>query len=403
LTLDSFKIKMNDALLDKVRQMQSELISIRQDIHAHPEMAMEEVRTSALVAAKLKEWGLTVTEGIGRFGVIGTLKSLRPGDRTIGLRADMDALQLTEQTGVPYISTKPGTMHACGHDGHTTMLLGAAKYLAEHRDSFCGTVHFIFQPAEEGQKGAIAMITDGLFDRFPIDVIYGLHNYAEQLGKFTIRPGPMMAASDRWLVTFRGTGGHGGAAPHLATDVTVLQAQFILSLQTIVSRNISPLDSGVISVGAIESGSFGSVNVMPAQIRIGGTARSLTESVRNTIEQRIKDLAHGLATSFGCTAEVEYIRLGTALVNHEEQTKRAITAAEAVVGEANVDRNRDPSMGGEDFAFMLLERPGAFIFMGISDETNIRHIHSPTYNYNDEAIPFGVAYWITLVQQELNN
>jgi hippurate hydrolase len=394
---------MNDVLLDKVREMQSELISIRQDIHAHPEMAMEEVRTSALVAAKLKEWGITVTEGVGRFGVIGTLKSLRPGDHAIGLRADMDALQLTEQTNVPYISTKPGTMHACGHDGHTAMLLGAAKYLAEHRDSFCGTVHFIFQPAEEGQKGAIAMINDHLFDRFPIDAIYGLHNYAEPLGKFIIRSGPMMAAADRWFVTFRGTGGHGGAGAHLATDVTVLQAQFILSLQTIVSRNVSPLDSAVISVGAIESGSFQSVNVMPDRLRIGGTARSFTESVRNTIEQRMKELANGLASSFGCTAEVEYIRVGIALVNHEQQTKRAIKAAEAVVGESCVDRNGVPCMGGEDFAFMLLERPGAFIFLGINDETKSRDLHSPTYNFNDEAIPFGVAYWISLVQQELTN
>jgi hippurate hydrolase len=247
------------------------------------------------------------------------------------------------------------------------------------------------------------MMNDKLFDRFPINAIYGLHNYPDPFGTFSIRSGPMMAASSRWYVTFRGTGGHGGAAPHLATDITVLQAQFILALQTIVSRNVSPLDSAVVSVGAIETGSFGSVNVMPDKIRIGGTARSFTESVRDTIERRIRELANGLANSFGCTAEVEFSRGGTALVNHEEQTKRAIKAAEAVVGQANVDRNREPSMGGEDFAFFLLKRPGAFIFMGISDETNPRHLHSPTYNFNDEAIPFGVAYWITLVQQELNN
>ncbi len=395
---------MNDTLLDKVRNMQSELISIRQDIHAHPEMAMEEVRTSSLIAGKLKEWGLTVTEGVGRFGVVGTLKSLKTGENAIGLRADMDALQLTEKTDVPYISTKSGTMHACGHDGHTAMLLGAAKYLAEHRDSFCGTVHFIFQPAEEGQRGAMAMINDHLFDRFPMNTIYGLHNYPDPLGQFSIRSGPMMAASDRWYVTFRGTGGHGGGGAHFATDVTILQAQFILSLQTIVSRNISSLDSAVISVGAIESGSFGSVNVMPDKIRIGGTARSLTTSVRDTIERRMKELANGLAMSFGCTAEVEYIRVGVPLVNHEENMKRAIKAAQAVVGEANVNQNRQPSMGGEDFAFMLLERPGAFIFLGINDdETKPRQLHSPTYNFNDEAIPFGVAYWINLVQQELKD
>ena len=392
---------MNDALLNEVREMQSELMSIRQDIHAHPEMSMEEARTSKLIATKLNQWGISVTEGLGQFGVVGTLTSLRPGERTIGLRADMDALQLIEQNDVPYISTKPGTMHACGHDGHTAMLLGAAKYLAEHRDSFCGRVTFIFQPAEETLRGAIAMINDHLFDRFPVDAIYGLHNYPDRLGSFSIRPGPMMAASDRWHVTFRGTGGHGGSGPHLATDVTVLQAHFLVALQTIVSRNVSSHDAAVISVGGIESGSFKSLNVMPSVIRIGGTARSLTESVRNTIERRMRELANGLATSFGCTAEVEYMRFGTAVVNHEEQTRRAIKAAEAVVGQANVDRNREPSMGGEDFAFMLLERPGAFIFLGVVDDAQSRNLHSPTYNFNDEAIPFGVAYWITLVQQEL--
>ena len=395
---------MNGTLLDQVRSMQIELTSIRQDIHAHPEMAMEEVRTSSLTARKLKEWNITVTEGVGCLGVVGTLKSSKEGENAIGLRADMDALRLIEKTDVPYISTKSGTMHACGHDGHTAMLLGAAKYLAEHRDSFCGTVHFIFQPAEEGQKGAIAMINDRLFDRFPMNAIYGLHNHPDPLGQFSIRPGAMMAASDRWFVTFRGTGGHGGAGAHLATDVTILQAQFLLALQTIVSRNVSSLESAVISVGAIESGSFGSVNVMPDTIRIGGTARSLIPSVRDTIERRIKELANGLAATYDCTAEVEYIRIGTPLVNHEEHTKRAITAAQAVVGETNVNPNRQPSMGGEDFAFLLQERPGAFIFLGINDdETKPRQLHSPTYNFNDDAIPFGVAYWITLVQQELKN
>ncbi|CAF1053423.1 unnamed protein product [Adineta ricciae] len=394
---------MTTALLHKVREMQAELTTIRHDIHAHPEMAMEEVRTSALIIAKLKEWGITVTDGVGKTGVIGTLTSVKPGDRTIGLRADMDALQLTEQTNVSYCSLKPGTMHACGHDGHTVMLLGAAKHLAEHRDSFCGTVHFIFQPAEEGQKGAIAMINDKLFERFPMDAIYGLHNSGEALGQFAIRSGPFMAAADRWFVTFYGTGGHGGAGAHHATDVAVLQAQFLLALQTIVSRNVNALDTAVISVGAIESGSFDSVNVMPSKIRIGGTARSLKQSVRDTVERRMKELADGLAASYGCRAEVEYVRLGIALVNHEEQTKRAIKAAEAVVGEANVHKNREPSMAGEDFAFFLAERPGSFIFLGINNKGESRNLHSPTYNFNDDAIPYGVAYWIKLVQQELCN
>ena len=396
---------MTNTLLDDIHEMQAELASIRRDIHAHPEMAMEEVRTSSLIAEKLKEWGLTVTEGIGRYGVVGTLKSSKEGVISIGLRADMDALQLTEKTNVPYASTKVGVMHACGHDGHIVMLLGAAKYLAEHRESFCGTVYFIFQPAEEKLDGALAMIKDHLFDRFPMNTIYGLHNTpSDRLGQFSIRSGPMMAATDSWYVTFHGTGGHGGAGAHLATDVTVLHAQFILALQTIISRNVNSLESGVISVGAIESGSFGSVNVMPDTIRIGGTARSLTTSVRDIIERRMRELANGLAVSFGCTAEVEYIRDGTPLVNHEENTKRAIAAAQTIVGEANVDQNRQPTMGGEDFAWMLLQRPGAFIFLGVNDdETKRSQLHSPTYNFNDKGIPFGVAYWTALVQQELKN
>ncbi|CAF4854444.1 unnamed protein product, partial [Rotaria sp. Silwood2] len=310
---------------------------------------MVENRTSALVAAKLKEWGLTVTEGVGELGVVGTLTSFKPSNCSIGLRADMDALQLVEKNNVSYISTKLGTMQACGHDGHTAMLLGAAKYLSQHRDSFCGTVEFIFQPAEERLKGALAMINDSLFERFPVDAIYGLHNAPEQLGTFSIRSGPLMAASDRWLVTFRGTGGHGGAGAHLATDVTVLQAQFIMALQTIISRNINAADPAVISVGAIQAGSFESSNVMPSEIRIGGTARTLTTSARDIIERRMNELANNLAAAFGCTAHVEYFRRGIPLVNHDVQTKRAIKAAETVVGSMNVNKNREPRMGAEDF------------------------------------------------------
>jgi hippurate hydrolase len=393
---------MDEHLFSELHKMQSELVAILHDIHAHPELSMEEVRTSKLVAEKLKEYGLTVTEGVGRYGVVGTLKSNHPGDHSIALRADMDALQLTEQTNLPYSSTKSKIMHACGHDGHIVMLLGAAKYLFEHRDSFIGTVYFIFQPAEEKLEGALEMINDKLFERFPIDAIYGLHNLSGvAIGKFVIRSGPMMAASDDWLVTFCGTGGHGGAYPHLATDVTILQAQFILALQTIVSRNISSTDSAVISIGAIEGGSFNSRNVMPSEIRIGGTARSFTKSVRDTIKRRIKELAHGLAESFNCTAQVEYYRCGTPLVNHDEQTSRAIKAAESLIGKDNVNGNVTPFTSAEDFAYMLEKKAGAYMCIGngITDSP----VHTPKYVFHDENIPFGVGYWIKLVQQELKS
>jgi len=382
--------------------MQPELAVIRQDIHAHPEIGMEEKRTSALVAAKLREWGLEVTEDVGRFGVVATLKGRLPGQRAIGLRADMDALLIPEATGLPYASTTPGTMHACGHDGHTAMLLGAAKYLSQHRD-FGGTVQFIFQPAEEGRGGAKAMLADGLFERFPVDAVYGLHNEPGlPLGQFAIRPGPFMAAPDRWVVTFRGTGGHGGATPHLSTDVTVLQAQFILALQTVVSRNIAAVDSAVISVGAIEGGSFGSTNVMPAEIRIGGTARSYLPAVRDTMERRMRELAGGLAASFGCSAEVQYSRNGTPLVNHAEQTATAAAAAAALAGAERVDGNAQPVTGGEDFAFMLERKPGAFMFMGQgAGGATSEGLHTPTYNFNDDAIPYGIGYWVSLVREEL--
>ena len=395
---------MNPATTARLHALHPELTAIRRDIHAHPEMGMEEVRTSALVAETLRGWGLEVTEGIGKYGVVATLKGRRPGQRVIGLRADMDALAITETTGLPHASTNPGVMHACGHDGHTTMLLGAARMLAEDPD-FGGTVHFIFQPAEEGRGGAKAMLADGLFERFPVDAVYGLHNKPNRpLGTFAIRSGPLMAAGDRWVVTFRGTGGHGGSTPHLATDVTVLQAQFIMALQTVVARNVSAIDAAVISVGAIHGGSMASTNVMPAEMVIGGTARSFTEAVRDTMERRLRELATGLAASFGCSAEIEYLRRGTALANHAEQTAIAARAAVAVAGAERVDDNADPVTGGEDFSLMLKARPGAFMFMGIgAGGPSSEGLHTPTYDFNDDAIPHGVAYWLALVEQELGS
>jgi hippurate hydrolase len=395
---------MNDAAKTRLDALQPALVAIRRDIHAHPEMGMEEVRTSALVAATLRGWGLDVTEGVGKYGVVATLKGRQPGQRAIGLRADMDALSITEATGLPHASTNAGVMHACGHDGHTTMLLGAAKMLKDDPD-FGGTVHFIFQPAEEGRGGAKAMLADGLFERFPVDAVYGLHNKPNRpLGTFAIQPGPAMAAGDRWVVTFRGTGGHGGSTPHMATDVTVLTAQFILAMQTIVSRNVAAVDSAVISVGAIHGGSMASTNVMPSEMVIGGTARSFTEAVRDTMETRMRELAAGLAASFGCTAEVEYLRRGTALVNHAEQSEIALRAATAVVGADRSTGQAGPVTGGEDFSLMLKARPGAFMFMGIgAGGPSSEGLHTPTYDFNDDAIPLGVQYWLSLVQQELGS
>jgi hippurate hydrolase len=339
---------------------------------------MEEVRTSALVARHLREWGVEVTEGVGRLGVVGTIQGTRPGQRVIGLRADMDALPIPEATGLPYASTTPGSMHACGHDGHTTMLLGAARWLAQNRD-FAGTVHLIFQPAEEGRGGARAMLADGLFERFPCDAIYGLHNSPElPAGHFAIRPGPALAAADRFTVTFRGTGGHGGAAPHLATDVTVVQAHFVLSLQTIVGRNVPAIEAAVLSVGSITGGSPEAPNVMPAALTVSGTSRSYTAPVRDLLERRIGELAHGLAAAHGCTAEVEYRRGVPATVNHAEQVKVA-----------------------EDFSVMLEARPGAFMFIGGGAEGKSAGLHTPHFDFNDDIIPLGVAYWSSIVGAEL--
>ncbi|WP_338663192.1 M20 aminoacylase family protein [Pararoseomonas sp. SCSIO 73927] len=395
---------MDDTARAAIKALQPELTAIRRDIHAHPEMGMEEVRTSRLVADTLRGWGLEVTEGVGKFGVVATLKGQLPGQRAIGLRADMDALAIEEATGLPHASTVKGTMHACGHDGHTTMLLGAARHLSQNPD-FGGTVQFIFQPAEEGRGGAKAMLADGLFERFPVDAVYGLHNEPGlPVGQFATRTGPALAAADRFTVTFRGTGGHGGAAAHLSTDVTVLQAQFVLALQTIVSRNIAAVDTAVVSVGAIHGGSMESLNVMPAELVLGGTARSYTPAVRDTIERRMGELAQALASAFGCSAEVSYRRGTSPLVNHAEQTEVAKAAAGALVGAGSVEGDAPLVLGAEDFSSMLEARPGAFMFMGNGGGgATSEGLHTPNYDFNDEAIPYGVGYWVSVVEQELGS
>ena len=390
-------------VIDAIRVFHPELTILRQDIHAHPELGMEETRTAALVASKLREWGIEVTEGVGKTGVVGTIRGRRPGNRAIGLRADMDALAIVEQTGLPYASLNPGKMHACGHDGHTTMLLGAARYLAENPD-FGGTVQLIFQPAEEGRGGAVAMLADGLFDRFPCDSIYGMHcGPGMPVGRFYTCDGPMLAASAHFWTIFKGNGGHGGNSPHLASDITVAMAQYVLALQTIVSRNIAPRETAVISVGHVVGGDMQSLNVMPATMYVGGTARCFNNEVREVLERRIVDLAHAMAMAQGCEVE-SHVEWGTpTLINDSDQVRVAVRAAQSVVPEADIEANMPPITGGEDFAFMMEQKPGAFIFLGngTAPDGSFHTVHTPKFDFNDAVIPLGSAYWVSLVKTQL--
>jgi amidohydrolase len=376
------------------------LTTLRRDIHRHPETAFEEVRTSDLVANFLAGLGMEIHRGLGKTGVVGTLKGRQEGPRSIGLRADMDALFIREATGKPYASSVEGKMHACGHDGHTTMLLGAAAKLAADPD-FAGTVHFIFQPAEEGLGGGRVMIEDGLFMRFPCDAIYGVHNGPKvPLGNIITRPGPLAAAGDTWEVVFEGTGGH-GAGPHVGTDPTVAAGHFLVGLSSIISRNVAASDTAVLSVGHIQAGDYQSPNIIPAKVVIRGTARSYTTVVRDTFERRLGELASGVAAAQGVTAKLIYTRRYPPLVNAAEQTALAVKAAQATVGAENVDGDCPPLPFSEDFSFMLEKVPGAYVAIGNGDGRGTHFVHTPEFDFNDAAIPFGVAYWINVVAAEL--
>jgi amidohydrolase len=382
----------------------TELTAIRRDIHRHPETAFEERRTAQIVADKLQSWGIEVHRGLATTGVVGTLKGKRPGQKTIGLRADMDALHLQEKNEFDYASVHANKMHACGHDGHTTMLLGAAKHLAAAPD-FAGTVHFIFQPAEEGLGGARVMIEEGLFDKFNCDAVYGMHNMPGfPSGHFAIRAGAMLASSDSWQVTFKGTGGH-GAMPDRGTDPTYVAGQFIVAVQGIVGRNVPPSQTAVLSVGHIAGGSAGSPNVIPSEVLISGTARSFSADVRDLLERRLAEVAAGIAQAGGCTAESKYLRRYPALINAVEQTSLAVEAAAMTVGRENVDPNTPRISGAEDFAFMLEKKPGAYIMIGNggADEGGCHNVHSPLYDFNDRILTTGAAYWVNLVQLELGD
>src|SRR5271167_3306381 len=328
---------MRDGIVDELKAYEPELIEIRRDIHRHPETGFEETRTAKIVADRLRSWGIDVVEGVAKTGVVGTLTGKRPGQRAIGLRADLDALHIREIEGRDHRSTVPGKMHACGHDGHTTMLLGAARYLAQN-PNFGGHVHFIFQPAEEGLGGGQLMIEEGLFERFPVDAVYGMHNAPSlPVGGFAIRKGPFLAASDTWTATFLGSGGHGGAAAHLAADTTIVTAQFIMAIQTIVSRSVKATETAVVSVGHISGGDFNSPAIIPARMVVRGTARSYTPEVRDLLEKRLGELARSTAAAHGCTVEFDYLRRYPPLVNHPEQTDIAAAAARALVGGDNVN------------------------------------------------------------------
>ncbi|MCR0982408.1 M20 aminoacylase family protein [Roseomonas populi] len=391
-------------LIHRLAERQGDLAVIRHDLHRHPEMGFEESRTAALVAGKLREWGIAVEEGIAGTGVVGTLKGRRPGQRAIALRADMDALPIQEATDLPYASANPGVMHACGHDGHTTMLLGAARQLAENPD-FAGTVHFIFQPAEEGLGGGRRMVEEGLFRRFPVEAVFGLHNEPGlALGRFGIRPGPMLANVDTWSVTFRGTGGH-GAVPHRATDPTQPLAAFIAALQGVIGRNLPARETGVLSVGHVAAGDARAPNVIPSEARVSGTGRSFKPEVREIMGRRLRELAQALAAAHGCTAEVEYRHDYPALVNTAEHVQLATQAAGALSGAEMVDTDFPPITAGEDFAYMLQECPGAFMLVGngVAEDGSFHHVHTPKYDFNDALIPVGAAYWVSLVHHALGS
>jgi hippurate hydrolase len=384
-------------VINRVADLQAEIVGWRHDFHRQPELLYDVERTAARVAELLRSFGVDeVVTGIGRTGVVGLIKGRKAGNgRVIGLRADMDALPIIERTGKSYASTVPGKMHACGHDGHTSMLLGAAKYLAETRN-FAGTVALIFQPAEEGGAGGRAMVEDGLMERFGIAEVFGLHNMPGiPLGQFAIRPGGIMASTGEFEIVLQSTGGH-AAMPNRTTDPIVAAAQIVVALQTIVARNVDPLRSAVLTVTTIHGGT--THNVIPREVTLTGTVRTLEKELRTLVEGRLRELVTQLAAAFGVAAEMT-IRPGYPVtLNAPEQTAFAANVAREIVGDAQVADQADGTMAGEDFAYMLEARPGAYIFLGNGDSSAL---HSDTYDFNDEALPYGVSYWIRLAETAL--
>ncbi|MCF1473835.1 MULTISPECIES: M20 aminoacylase family protein [Rhizobium/Agrobacterium group] len=383
-------------ILNRAAELEADVRQWRHHLHQNPEILYDVHETAAFVTEKLKEFGVDeVVTGLGRTGVVGLIKGRGDGSRVIGLRADMDALPLQEITGKAWASKTDGRMHACGHDGHTAMLLGAAKYLAENRN-FNGSVAVIFQPAEEGGAGALAMVEDGLMERFDIAEVYGMHNMPGMpVGTFAIRKGGIMAAPDKFFITIKGRGGH-AAEPHRAIDPIAIGAQIVTNLQLIAARSANPVRSVVVSVTRFQAGT--THNIIPEQAELTGTVRTHDDETQDMAERRIREIVAGVASAHGAEADVIYERPCPVTANHPEETDNAARAAIDIVGEGNVNTDVDPSMAGEDFAFMLKARPGAYIMIG---NGNTAGLHNPAYDFNDEAIAYGISYWVRLAEQRL--
>ena len=382
-------------VINRVADLQDEITAWRRDLHENPELLFDVHRTAGIVAEKLRDFGVDeVVEGIGRTGVVGVIRGRETGSgKVVGMRADMDALPIHEATGLPHASKVPGKMHACGHDGHTAMLLGAAKYLAETRN-FDGTAVVIFQPAEEGGGGGNEMVKDGMMERFGIQQVFGMHNMpGVPVGEFAIRPGPTMAATTQFTIDIEGKGGH-AAKPHDCIDTTLVAAQLMQALQSVVARNVDPLESAVLSVTALRTGGD-AFNVIPQTVHMKGTIRTLKDEVRDVVLARMQKMAEGLGAAFEANVDLKILPGYPVTVNSEAEAAFAADVAETVAADNGVDRDQAPMMGGEDFSYMLNERPGAMIWLGNGDTPMVHH---PEYDFNDAAIPYGVSYWAKLAE-----
>ena len=387
--------------VDYLRGEHAALTELRRDLHAHPELGFEEHRTAQIVTTELDRLGVEYHSGVGRTGVVAVIRGQRnDGGRAVGLRADMDALPMHEENDFAHASRFKGRMHGCGHDGHTTMLLGAARYLASTR-RFDGTVYLIFQPGEEGFGGGKAMVDDGLFERFPADEIYALHNWpALPPGTIAVRPGPMMAAADRIEIHIEGRGGH-GAHPHIAVDPVLVAGHIITAAQSIVARNVSPIDTAVVSLCAMHAGNLAAMSVIPRDARLVGTVRTFRSQTQDAIERRLNELVHSIAAAFGATATLKYERVYPATINSEREAEFAAQVADALVGRENVVRDLEPSMGSEDFSFMLQRRPGAYARLGQGGAEGGCFLHNSRYDFNDDVIPLGAGYMAALAERAL--